>query len=95
MYSDIADHASAPLNSRIHMRFSAVVSERVAAKWHSTASVAASVSAPDVAKSAGFGISKRRTPVNTRPARPSRLSAADMAVTQRGTVGGRGKAEFM
>jgi hypothetical protein len=95
VYSDIADQASAPVNSRIHMRFSAVVSVSVAAKCHSTASGATNVSAPDVAKSAVFGVSKPRMLVNTRPARPSRLSAPEMAVTQRGTAGGHGKAEFI
>lgn len=75
MYSDIADHAPAPVNSRIHTRFSPVVSVRVAAKCDSAASGVAKMSAPDAAKSAAFGVSKPRTNVNTRPARPSRLSA--------------------
>jgi hypothetical protein len=95
MYSDIAGHAAAPVNSRIQMRFSVVVSVRAAPRCHSTVSGAADVSAPDVAKSAVFGVSKPRTKVNTRPARPSRLSAAEMAVTERGTVGGCAKAEFI
>ena len=95
MYSDIDDNASAPVNSRIHMRFSVVVSVPVMARCHSTATGAANVSVPDVARSAVFGVSKPRMNVNTRPARPSRLSAAEMAVTGRGTVGGCGKPEFI
>jgi Mg-chelatase subunit ChlI len=95
MYSDIADHASAPVSSRIHMRFSAVVSVRVTAKCHNTASGAANASATDVSKSAVLGVSKPRMQVNRRPTRPSRLSDTDMAVTQRGTMGGCGRAEFI
>jgi hypothetical protein len=95
IYSDIADQASAPVNAPIHIRFSAVVSVRVAAKCHSTASGAATVSTPDVARSTAFGVSKPRTTVNTRLARPSRLNATAMAVTQRGTVGGHRKGEFI
>jgi hypothetical protein len=95
IYSDIADQASAPVNSRIHSRFSAVVSVLVAVTWHSSASGVANISIADVAKSAVFGVSKPRRNVSTSPARPRRLSAPEIAVTQRGTADGCGKDAFI
>ena len=94
MYSDIADHVSVPVNSRSHRRFSADESSRVVARCHNVASGTAKVRTPDIAKSAVFGVSKPRAQVNAKPVRPHRLSATEIAATQRGTVG-RGDVEFI
>jgi hypothetical protein len=94
MYSDIADHASVPANSRSHKRFSAEVSARVVVKCHNIASGTARVRTLDIAKSAVFGVSKPRPQVNAKPATPPRLSATEIAVIQRGTVAG-GKVDFI
>jgi hypothetical protein len=94
MYSDIADHASVPVNSRSQMRFSVVVRARVAVRCHNIASGTANVRTLDTAKSAELGVSKPKPQVNTRPVTPHRLSATEIAVTERGTVG-RGNTEFI
>ena len=94
MYSDIADHASVPVNSRSHSRFSTEESSRVVVRCHNIATGTAKARTLDIAKSAVLGVSKPRPQVNTRPARPHRLSATEIAATQRGTVG-RGNVEFI
>ena len=94
MYSDIADHVSVPVNSRSHRRFSADESSRVVARCHNVASGTANVRTPDIAKSTVFGVSKPRAQVNAKLVRPHRLSATEIAATQRGTVG-RGDVEFI
>ena len=67
MYSDIANQASVPVNSRSQMRFSAVVRARVAIRCYNIASGTASVSTLDIAKSGVLGVSKPKadiTPMN-------------------------------
>ena len=88
----IRSHSS-PYHSRSHMRFSAGVSVRVAAKCHRTARGAANSSAPEV-RSTAFGVSNPRTRGNTEPAMPSSIRTPVMVVIRRGTVGGCGKVEF-
>src|SRR5580765_1280361 len=94
MYSDIANQASVPVNSRSQMRFSAEVRARVAARCHNIASGTANVRTLDTVKSAVLGVSKPKPQVKTRPVTPHRLSATEIAATQRGTVG-RANSEFI